>query len=218
MLRENAPTHIVVHLQPRFDHHDICHLEHLSMPKTCQDEWGLEASSGDAAERRRCGGGATEVRRKGDGSATEMRRSGGGATEVRRKCDGSATEMRRSGGGVTEVRRKCDGSATEMPRTGGGAAEVRRKCDGNKTPHKTTSKRKRNKSSTHIQCRQTRKMSPHTTTTFFHHPRPCHGSIAQTPKMHAPKHESQKPFPAVHRQCTPAKPLLIALNTCNVFC
>ena len=28
-----APTHIFVHLQPRFDHHDVCHLEHLSMPK-----------------------------------------------------------------------------------------------------------------------------------------------------------------------------------------
>ena len=159
--------------------------------------------------RRACGG-ATEMRRKCDGDAAELRRRGGGATEVRRKCDGDAAERRRCDGSATEVRRRCRGA-------GGGAAEVRRKCDGNKTPHKTTSKRKRNKSSTHIQCRQTRKMSPHTTTTFFHHPRPCHGSIAQTPKMHAPKHESQKPFPPVHRQCTPAKSLLIALKTCNVF-
>ena len=170
---------------------------------------------GSATEvRRRCGG-AAEVRRRCDGSATEMRRRCGGAAEVRRRCDGSATEVRRRCGGAAEVRRKCDGSATEMPRSGGGAAEVRRKCDGNKTPHKTTSKRKRNKSSTHIQCRQTRKMSPHTTTTFFHHPRPCHGSIAQTPKMHAPKHESPKPFPLVHRQSASAKALLIALKICK---
>ncbi len=35
--------------------------------------------------------------------------------------------------------------------------------------------------------------------------------------MHAPKHESQKPFAPVHRQCTPAKSLLIALKTCNAF-
>ncbi len=123
MLRENAPTHIVVHLQPRFDHHDICHLEHLSMPKTCQDEWDLEASSGDAAERRRCGGGATEVRRKCDGSAAEMRRSGGGAAEARRRRGGSATEMRRSGGGATEVRRKCDGGAAEARRRRGGTCD-----------------------------------------------------------------------------------------------